>query len=76
LIALRSKEGRDTPAVSERLVKLKADLERTFHYYWRVKLDGSRPIAYGVVLAFLLASRLLGKFSIFSPRLRNARITP
>ena len=46
------------------------------HYYWRVKLDVSRPIAYGVILAFLLALRLLGKFSIFSPRLRNARITP
>jgi sulfoxide reductase heme-binding subunit YedZ len=46
------------------------------HYYWRVKLDVSRPIAYAVVLAFLLALRLLGKFSIFSPRLRNARITP
>ena len=29
VIALRSKEGRDAPAVRGRLVKLKADLERT-----------------------------------------------
>ena len=28
------------------------------HYFWRVKLDATRPIIYGVVLAGLLSSRM------------------
>jgi sulfoxide reductase heme-binding subunit YedZ len=29
------------------------------HFYWRVKKDATEPLAYGAVLAMLLALRLL-----------------
>jgi len=30
------------------------------HYFWRVKLDVQRPIVYGVLLAMLFLTRLVG----------------
>jgi sulfoxide reductase heme-binding subunit YedZ len=32
------------------------------HYFWRVKLDVQRPLAYGVLLVFLLAFRTMPAF--------------
>lgn len=43
------------------------------HYYWRVKLDVTRPVAYGVLLAFLLGLRLLAKFSIFRKQVASEK---
>ena len=40
-----------------RLIYLSAGLG-VLHYYWRVKLDIARPLAYGAVLAVLLGLRL------------------
>ena len=38
------------------------------HYFWRVKLDIRPPVAYGVLLAVLLAFRAFGRLNIFKPQ--------
>jgi len=50
-----------------RLIYLSA-IAGVLHYFWRVKLDIRPPVAYGVLLAVLLAFRAFGRLNIFKPQ--------
>jgi len=50
-----------------RLIYLSA-VAGVLHYFWRVKLDIRPPVAYGALLAVLLAFRVFGRLNIFKPQ--------
>src|SRR2546428_7812384 len=58
-----------------RLIYLSAGLG-VLHYYWRVKLDIARPLAYGAVLAVLLGLRVTVAAGSDPPPVRGPKTPP